>query len=207
VARTGDIGLCKISSEAGTAAGVRRIEAVCGQRALAWIDEQGARLGQIASSLRCARDEVANKVEQLLERSRKLEKELEQLKGKLASSQGSDLAAQALEIGGIKVLAACMDGADPKGLRDIVDQLKNKLGTAAVLIAAVEGDKISLVAGVSKDATDRIKAGELLKHVAEQVGGKGGGRPDMAQGGGNLPQHLDAALASVKDWVRTELNC
>ncbi|MFU8838913.1 MAG: alanine--tRNA ligase, partial [Thiohalomonadaceae bacterium] len=207
VSRTGDIGLCKISSEAGTAAGVRRIEAVCGQRALAWIDEQGARLGQIASSLRCARDEVANKVEQLIERSRKLEKELEQLKGKLASAQGSDLAAQALEIGGIKVLAARMDGADPKGLRDIVDQLKNKLGTAAVLIAAVEGDKISLVAGVSKDATDRIKAGELLKHVAEQVGGKGGGRPDMAQGGGNLPQHLDAALASVKDWAHTQLNC
>ncbi|MBE0509918.1 MAG: alanine--tRNA ligase [Chromatiales bacterium] len=207
VGRTGDIGLCKISSEAGTAAGVRRIEAVCGQRALAWIDEQGARLGQIASSLRCARDEVANKVEQLIERSRKLEKELEQLKGKLASAQGSDLAAEALEIGGIKVLAARMDGADPKGLRDIVDQLKNKLGTAAVLIAAVEGDKISLVAGVSKDATDRIKAGELLKHVAEQVGGKGGGRPDMAQGGGNLPQHLDAALASVKDWAHTQLNC
>ena len=205
VTRTGDIGLCKITSEAGTAAGVRRIEAVCGQQALAWLDEQGARLGQIAAQLRCGRDEIVGKTEQLVERSRKLEKELEQLKGKLASSQGDDLADRAVDVGGIKVLAARLDGADPKGLRDIVDQLKNKLGTAAVLIAAVEGDKISLVAGVSKDATDRIKAGDLLKHVAEQVGGKGGGRTDMAQGGGNEPQHLDAALGGVTAWVSGQI--
>ena len=207
VCRTGDIGLCKIISEGGTAAGVRRIEAVCGARALVWVDEQGARLNKLASLLRCGRDEVVGKAEQLVERSRKLEKELEQLKGKLASSQGSDLVSQAVEIGGIQVLAARLDGADPKGLRDIVDQLKNKLGTAAVLIAAVDGQKISLVAGVSKDATDRIKAGELLKHVAIQVGGKGGGRPDMAQGGGSQPEHLDGALASVSAWIEQELKC
>ena len=207
VARSGDIGLCKITSEAGTAAGVRRIEAVCAQRALAWIDEQGARLGQLAGLLRCGRDEVVGKTEQLVERSRKLEKELEQLKGKLASSQGSDLVTQAVEIGGIQVLATRLDGADPKGLRDIVDQLKNKLGTAAVLLATVDGDKISLVAGVSKEATDRIKAGDLLKHVAEQVGGKGGGRADMAQGGGTQPHNLDTALAGVADWVSNTLNC
>jgi alanyl-tRNA synthetase len=207
VSRTGDIGLCKVVAEGGTAAGVRRIEAVCGQQALAWLDEQGNRLLQVANLLRSGRDEVVSKLEQTLERSRKLEKELEQLKGKLASSQGDDLAASAVEVGGIQVLAARLDGADPKGLRDIVDQLKNKLGTAAVLIAAVEGDKISLVAGVSKDATDRIKAGELLKHVAEQVGGKGGGRPDMAQGGGNQPQHLDTALKSVVEWVSGQVNC
>ncbi|MCW8828325.1 MAG: DHHA1 domain-containing protein, partial [Gammaproteobacteria bacterium] len=128
----------------------------------------------------------------------------EQLKGKLASSQGSDLAAGAEDINGIKVLAANLEGADPKGLRDIVDQLKSKLGTAAIVLSTVQGEKISLVAGVSKDATDRIRAGDMLKAVAEQVGGKGGGRPDMAQGGGTEPQNLAAALDSVGDWVKTK---
>ena len=210
VSRTGDIGLCKVVAEGGTAAGVRRIEAVCGQQAESFVARIQNELGEVAFELgfqSATNIDLAQKVAGLKERNRKLEKELEQLKGKLASSQGDDLAASAIEVGGIKVLAARLDGADPKGLRDIVDQLKNKLGTAAVLIAAVEGDKISLVAGVSKDATDRIKAGDLLKQVAEQVGGKGGGRPDMAQGGGNQPQHLDSALQSVVEWVSGKVNC
>jgi alanyl-tRNA synthetase len=205
VARTGDIGLMKITSEAGVAAGVRRIEAVTAQGALDWIAENEAGLDRVASLVKAGREDVADKVQQSLERSRKLEKELEQLKAKLASSQGSDLASQAEEVGGIQVLAANLEGADPKGLRDIADQLKNKLGTAAVLLAAVNGEKISLVAGVTRDATDRIKAGDLLKAVAEQVGGKGGGRPDMAQGGGSQPENLPAALASVSDWVRAQI--
>jgi alanyl-tRNA synthetase len=205
VSRTGDIGLLKIVSEAGVAAGVRRIEAVTGQGALDWIDSQQERLGRVAELVKGGRDDAADKVQQLIERSRRLEKELEQLKGKLASSQGSDLVSQAEEVGGIKVLAARLEGADPKGLRDIVDQLKSKLGTAAVVVAAVEGDKISLVAGVTRDATDRIKAGDMLKAVAEQVGGKGGGRPDMAQGGGSQPEKLEAALGSVSGWVRAQI--
>jgi len=205
VGRTGDIGLMKIISEAGVAAGVRRIEAVTAQGALDWIADQAVRLERVAELVKSGRDDVADKVQQLFDRSRKLEKELEQLKAKLATSQGSDLASQAEEIGGIKVLAANLEGADPKGLRDIVDQLKNKLGTAAVIVATVQGEKISLVAGVTKDATDRIKAGDLLKAVAEQVGGKGGGRPDMAQGGGSQPENLPTALASVSGWVRGQI--
>jgi alanyl-tRNA synthetase len=204
VARTGDIGLMKIVSEAGVAAGVRRIEAVTAQGALDWITVQEERLERVADLVKSGRDDVADKVQQLFERSRKLEKELEQLKAKLASSQGSDLASQAEDINGVKVLAANLEGADPKGLRDIVDQLKNKLGTAAVIVATVQGSKISLVAGVTKDATDRIKAGDLLKSVAEQVGGKGGGRPDMAQGGGSQPENLEAALQSVNNWVKEQ---
>jgi len=204
VSRTGDIGLLKIVSETGTAAGVRRIEAVTGQGALDWINTQEERLGRVAEVVKASRDDVADKVQQLFDRSRKLEKELEQLKAKLASNQGSDLASQAEDINGIKVLAANLEGADPKGLRDIVDQLKNKLGTAAVIVATVQGEKISLVAGVTKDATDRIKAGDLLKFVAEQVGGKGGGRPDMAQGGGSQPENLQGALEAVSGWVRSQ---
>jgi alanyl-tRNA synthetase len=205
VARTGDIGLMKITSEAGVAAGVRRIEAVTAQGALDWIDENERKLDKVASLVKAGREDVADKVQQALERSRKLEKELEQLKAKLASSQGSDLASQAEEIGGIQVLAANLEGADPKGLREIVDQLKSKLGTAAVVLATVQGEKISLVAGVTKDATDRIKAGDMLKAVAEQVGGKGGGRPDMAQGGGSQPENLQQALQSVSGWVKGQI--
>jgi alanyl-tRNA synthetase len=205
VTRTGDIGLLKITSEAGVAAGVRRIEAVTAQGALDWLAGNEERLDRIAGLVKSGRDDVADKVEHALERSRKLEKELEQLKAKLASSQGSDLASQAVEVEGIKVLAANLEGADPKGLRDIVDQLKNKLGTAAVLLATVQEGKISLVAGVTSDATDRIKAGDLLQSVALQVGGKGGGRPDMAQGGGTEPDKLDAAIDSVSGWVRQQV--
>jgi alanyl-tRNA synthetase len=205
VNRTGDIGLFKIVAESGIAAGVRRIEAVTGERALAWVNSAEQQLATIAAMLKGKRDEVADRVSQLLERSRKLEKELDQLKQKLASSAGSDLASQAVEIAGIKVLAARLDGVDPKSLRDTVDQLKQKLGTAAVVLATASGDKVSLVAGVSKDATDRIKAGELVNVVAQPCGGKGGGRPDMAQAGGKDASALDAALASVTDWVNRQL--
>jgi alanyl-tRNA synthetase len=205
VKRTGDIGVFKIVSESGIAAGVRRIEAVTGQHALDYIEETETRLQQLASMVKGSRDSVQDKVSQVIAKSRELEKELEQLKAKLASSQGSDLAAQAVEIGGIQVLAARLDGVDPKSLRDTVDQLKNKLGTAAIVLATVKADKVSLVAGVTKDATDRLKAGELVNQVAQQVGGKGGGRPDMAQAGGSQPEQLDDALASVNNWISEQL--
>ncbi|WP_416224211.1 alanine--tRNA ligase [Thiohalophilus sp.] len=205
VERTGDIGLFKIVSEGGVAAGVRRIEAMTGQRALQWVEENETQLEELAGLFKGAREQLAERVRQTLEQHRQLEKEVERLKAKLASSQGSDLAAQAREIDGLKVLAARLDGADPKSLRDTVDQLKNKLGSAAVVLATVSGGKVSLVAGVSQDSTGKLKAGELVNMVAQQVGGKGGGRPDMAQAGGSQPEALDAALASVPDWVRGQL--
>jgi alanyl-tRNA synthetase len=205
VRHAGDIGLLKIVSESGIAAGVRRIEAVTGAGAVRWVSENQQRLQRIAELLRTSRDDADEKVSQLLEKTRRLEKELQQLKGRLASSQGSDLAAQAVEINGIKVLAARLDGADSQTLRDTLDQLKNKLGSAAVVLGAVVGDKVSIVAGVTRDQTDRIKAGDLVNAVASQVGGKGGGRPDMAQAGGNQPENLDAALKSVPQWVSGRL--
>ncbi|MFP3873785.1 MAG: alanine--tRNA ligase [Thiohalophilus sp.] len=205
VERTGDIGLFKIISEGGVAAGVRRIEAMTGQRALQWVEENEAQLDELADLFKGAREQLVERVRQTLDHNRQLEKEVERLKAKLASSQGADLAAQAREINGLKVLAARLDGADPKSLRDTVDQLKNKLGSAAVVLATVSGDKVALVAGVSQDSIDKLKAGELVNMVAQQVGGKGGGRPDMAQAGGSQPEGLDAALASVPDWVRDKL--
>ena len=205
VSRTGDIGLFKITQETGTAAGVRRIEAVTGQGALRYIEQEERQLNEIAQLTKGKRDEVGERVKQLIDRNRQLEKELEQLKGKLASSAGSDLVSQAQDINGIKVLAAKLEGADVKTLRDTLDQLKNKLGNAAVVLAAVQDGKVSLVAGVTKDQTKLIKAGEMVNAVALQVGGKGGGRPDMAQAGGTNPAALDAALASVPDWVRNQL--
>jgi alanyl-tRNA synthetase len=203
--RAGDIGLFKIVSETGVASGVRRIEAVTGRAAVEAMEAADETLFRVAGLVKAGRDDVEDKVQQLIERSRKLEKELEQLKGKLASAAGSDLSAQAVEIAGLKVLAARLDGADPKSLRDTVDQLKNKLGSAAVVLAAVSGDKVSLVAGVTADHTQKVKAGELVNMVAQQVGGKGGGRPDMAQAGGTDPSGLDAALRSVPEWVRQQL--
>jgi alanyl-tRNA synthetase len=205
VTRTGDIGLFKVISEGGVAAGVRRIEAVAGEAALRYIGETEKHLAQIAGLLKADAGTVEAKVQQLIERSRTLEKELEQLKSRLASSQGGDLAAQAVEIDGVKVLAAKLEGVDAKSLRDTVDQLKNKLGTAVVILAAVEGDKVSLVAGVTKAETQRVRAGDLVNSVAQQVGGKGGGRPDLAMAGGKDPSGLDAALQAVPDWVRSQL--
>ena len=205
VSRVGDIGLFKIIQETGIASGVRRIEAITGEAAIAHVEQTEKQLQGIAELMKGSADDVRNKVSQLLDRNRKLEKELDRIKAKLASQQGSDLASQAVEIGGIKVLAARLDGAEAKTLRDTVDQLKNRLGAAAVVLATVAGDKVSLVAGVSKDQTGRIKAGDLVSTVARQVGGRGGGRPDMAQAGGDQPENLDAALASVPDWVRAHL--
>lgn len=203
--RAGDIGLFKIIVEAGIAAGIRRIEAVTGQAALDYIGETEKNIAVMAELVKGSRDDVASKVEILVERSRKLEKELDQLKAKLAASQGSDMEMQAIEINGIKVLAAKLEGGDAKSLRDIVDQLKNKLGKAAVVLATVNGGKVALAAGVTKDETKQLKAGELVNHVAQQIGGKGGGRPDMAQAGGNDPAALDMALSSVEAWVREKL--
>ena len=173
---------------------------------MAWVNRNEARLQRVAELVRGSRDDVDEKVAQVLEKNRALEKELQQLKGKLASSQGSDLASQAVDVEGIMVLAAKMEGADVKMLRETLDQLKNKLGTAAVVLAAVNEGKISLVAGVTRDRTGKIKAGELVNAVASQVGGKGGGRPDMAQAGGSQPENLDSALQSVTGWVQQQLS-
>ncbi len=201
----GDIGLIKITAETGIASGVRRIEGVAGSHALRWIEREEAQLHRIADQLKASRDDVDEKVVQLVERNRTLEKELDQLKGKLASAAGSDLAGSAVEVGGVKVLAAELDGVDPKSLRDTMDQLKNKLGSAVIVLAAVKDGKVSLVAGVTADQTGRMKAGELIREVATKVGGKGGGRPDMAQAGGNRPDALPEALAQVKDWVQEKV--
>ena len=201
VERTGDIGLFKIVSESGVAAGVRRIEAVTGANALAWLNETAGRLDNIARLLKANTADVTDKLDALLQKNRALEKELEQLKGKMASQAGSSLVDQAVDVGGVRVLAANLEGADPKSLRDTVDQLKNKLGKAVVILAAVADGKVSLVAGVTKDETAKLKAGEVLGFVAAQIGGKGGGRPDMAQGGGTDVAALPAALASVQRWV------
>ena len=205
VVRSGDVGLFKILSETGVAAGVRRVEAVTGQGALEWLGQIDARLSEVAEQLKSGRDGVTSKVAALLGRNKELERELEQLKAKLASSRGGELIDQATEIDGLKVLAVKLDGADPKSLRDTADRLKDKLGTAAIVLATVKDDKVSLVAGVTKDSTDRVQAGPLVNYVAEQVGGKGGGRPDMAQAGGNDASRIDQALESVPDWINEQL--
>ncbi len=201
----GDIGLIKITAETGIASGVRRIEGVAGSHALQWVEREEQQLHRIAEQLKASRDDVDEKVAQLVERNRTLEKELEQLKGRLASAAGSDLAGSAVEVSGVKVLAAELDGVDPKSLRNTMDQLKNKLGSAVIVLAAVKDGKVSLVAGVTADQTSRMKAGDLIREVATKVGGKGGGRPDMAQAGGNRPEALPEALAQVKDWVQEKV--
>ncbi len=205
VSRTGDIGLFKILAEGGVAAGVRRIEAVSGNAAWLYLHARDEQLVQIASQLKTPPEQVVEKVMQLAEKNRKLEKALEVLNNKLASSSGDELEATAVDINGVKVIAAKLEGVDSKTLRDTVDRLKNKLGSAVVVLAVTDGNKVSLVAGVSKDQTGRVKAGELVNMVAQQVGGKGGGRADMAQAGGTNPASLDAALASVIDWVNDQI--
>jgi len=201
VERTGDVGLFKLVAETGIAAGVRRVEAVTGPGALQYVAREEATLRQICDLLKTGADAAVERVQLLVASNRALEKELEQIKGKLASAAGSDIAADAVQINGIKVLAKQLDGFDSKALRDTVDQLKNKLGTAVVVLACVEGGKVSLVAGVTKDLTDRIKAGDIVNMAAQQVGGKGGGRPDMAMAGGTEPAGLPQALKSVVDFV------
>ncbi len=205
VERAGDIGCFKIISETGVAAGVRRIEAVTGAGCIDWIANRDKALNKIAGLLKSAPEKTAEKVEQLLEKTRTLEKQLERLNSKLASSAGDELGAQAIDVAGIKVLAVKLDGVEAKSLREMAEQLKNKLGSCALVLAVVEGDKVNLVAGVSKDKMAQIKAGDLVNFVATQVGGKGGGKPDLAMAGGNEPSNLDAALAGVSDWVQAQL--
>jgi len=205
VKHTGDIGLFRIVSESGVAAGVRRIEAVTGEMAVDITQAQQKQLDQIASTLKAQPQEIDSKLAQVLDNVRALEKELAKLKSRLASSQGDDLAGQALDINGAKVLAAVLEGADVQTLRESMDKFKDKLKSAAIVLAAVEGGKVSLIAGVTPDLTGKVKAGELVNFVALQVGGKGGGRPDMAQAGGTQPENLAAALAGVGDWVKAKL--
>jgi len=206
VARTGDIGLLRIASESGVAAGVRRIEALTGELALSAFDRADAQVAQVIQLLKANRENVSDKLTQLVSNHRQLEKDIAVLKTQLASASGGDMLGDAIDVAGIKVLAVNLGGVDAKSLRDTADQLKNKLGTAVVMLAAVEGDKISLVASVTKDATSKVKAGDLMRYMAEQVGGKGGGRPDMAQGGGTDLAALPAALASVAEWVKQQVS-
>ena len=205
VSRAGDVGLFKIVSEGGIAAGVRRIVALTGEAALAWMHSMEDRLDRIAGSVKADAETVADRVEAMLARSRELERELDRLKARVAASHGDDLAAQAVDIEGLKVLAAQIDGADPKALRETVDRLKSRLGSGAVVLATVNAGKVALVAGVTKDCTDRIEAGTLANHVARQVGGRGGGRPELAQAGGNDPSGVERAIRSVPQWVREQL--
>jgi alanyl-tRNA synthetase len=205
VGRTGDIGLFKIVMEAGVAAGVRRIEAVCGDIAVQRIQQQQALLDAVATELKAQPAEAAVRVTQMLDHAKALEKELARLKSKLAAAQGDDLVSQAVEVKGVKVIAATLEGADATALRETLDKLKDKLKSAAIVLASTGEGKVSLIAGVTADLTGKVKAGELVNFVAQQVGGKGGGRPDMAQAGGTNPSALPAALASVKGWVEAKL--
>jgi alanyl-tRNA synthetase len=205
VQRTGDIGLFKIVGESGVAAGVRRVEAVTGENALAYLQSLESTVDQAAAALKAPAVELNHRIGSALEQIKALEKEISALKGKLASSQGDELLTQAAEIHGVKVLAAKLDGADAKTLRDTMDKLKDKLGAAVIVLAAVDGDKVQLAAGVTKAETAKVKAGELVNFVAQQVGGKGGGKPDMAMAGGSDAAAVPAALASVQAWVTERL--
>ena len=205
VNRTGDIGLIKITSEVGIASGIRRIEAVTGERALDLIESNQEKLLAVATLLKAEPDNIKEKIVLLVQKSRQIEKDLDKLKRKLASSAGSDLANTAQSICGINVIASRLEGVDDKSLRDTVDELKNKLAPAAIILSTIEDDKITLIAGVTKDITDKVRAGDLVSHVAVQVGGKGGGRPDMAQGGGNQPDNLASALDSVTGWILSHM--
>ncbi|MGP9797639.1 alanine--tRNA ligase [Halomonas sp. 86] len=208
VARSGDIGCCHIVSEVGIASGVRRIEAITGENALAYFREQEARVQRLGDRLKTKPEQVEARVESLVERNRSLEKELEQLKAKLASAAGSDMLSQAQEIGGVKLLATQLEGVSGKDLRGVLDQLKNKIGSGVIILGVADeaAGKVSLIAGVTQDLTERVKAGELVNHVASQVGGKGGGRADMAQAGGSQPEALAGALSSVPAWLENILS-
>ena len=206
VDRTGDIGLFKITSESGISAGVRRIEAVTGHGALALVEREESILRDAAALLKSGTGEILDKLTGLISQNKALEKQLEQMKSKMAASAGDDLSASAVELAGSKVLVAKLEGFNPKSLRDTMDQLKNKLGTSVIVLGSAGDGKVNLVAGVSKDLTDRVKAGELVNMVAQQVGGKGGGRPDMAMAGGSEPEKLPAALDSVHSWLEERLN-
>ena len=206
VSRTGDIGLFKITAESGVAAGVRRLEATSGVNALKLVQNQQVLVSHLAAELKTPANELATKIAQLLDSQKSLEKELARLKSKLASSQGDDLAEQAIEINGIKVLAATLEGVDANALRETMDKLKDKLKSAVIVLASVSDGKVSIAAGVTQDVIAKLKAGDLVNHVASQVGGKGGGKPDMAMAGGTDPSQLPQALASVQAWVQQKLN-
>jgi alanyl-tRNA synthetase len=201
VTRTGDIGLFKIVSESGVAAGIRRIEALTGAGAMTYVAEEEHRLGEVAGMLSSSAGDVADKLRQLLDKQKKLERELDAVKAKAAGSAIGDLAAHAVDVGGVKLVAARVDGLDAKALRDAADTLKQKLGDCVVLLASGSDGKAALVGGVHGSALGKIKAGEIVAHVAKQIGGKGGGRPDMAQGGGNDSPVLDQALQGLAGWV------
>jgi alanyl-tRNA synthetase len=205
VQRTGDIGLFKVVAESGVAAGVRRIEAITGANALAYLQSLEDTVAQAAGVLKAPTAELNARIGQTLEQLKALEKEVAALKGKLASSQGDELMAQAVDVKGIKVLAAVLNGADAKTLRDTLDKLKDKLKSAAIVLAAVDGAKVQLAAGVTADSMGKVKAGELVNFVAQQVGGKGGGKPDMAMAGGTDASGLPKALQSVQGWVAERL--
>jgi alanyl-tRNA synthetase len=205
VRSTGDIGVFKIISEAGVAAGVRRIEAVTGEGALAWFAEQQRRLDEVSDLVGARGDDAVEKLRQLLDRQKRLERELESFKAKAAAGATSSLADTAIDIGGVKLIAARVEGLDGKALREAMDMLKEKLQDAVIVLASAEGGKASLVAGVKGAPLGRVKAGELLAHVAAQIGGKGGGRPDMAQGGGPDGPALVTALEGVANWVEQRL--
>jgi alanyl-tRNA synthetase len=206
VDRTGDIGLLKIVSESGIAAGVRRIEAVTGTGALEFINQQGACLAKVASLVKADVASVDTKIEQLINRSKALEKEVSQLKQELAAQAGSDLVSSAIDIHGVKVLIADLDGVETKALRGMVDELKNKMQSGIIMLATANDGKVGLIAGVTKDLIGQVKAGELVNMVALQVGGKGGGRPDMAQAGGSQPENIASALATVQPWLAEKLS-
>ena len=201
VERTGDIGAFIITSESGVAAGVRRVEALTGAAASGWLASTGKTLAAVSGLVRASREQVADKVQGLIEKNRQLERELDQLKAKMAASQGTDLISQAQDINGIKVLISRLEGVEPKSLRDAMDQLRNKLGSGVVMLAVTEGNKASIVAGVTQDLTGKVKAGDLIRHTASSMSGKGGGRPDMAQGGGQADQ-LPEALKSAQVWLQ-----
>jgi alanyl-tRNA synthetase len=201
VDRVGDIGQFKIVEESAIAAGIRRIVAVAGEAAVRQMQVMEVQLRQLARSLNTAPEELDKRINLILERNRALEKELEGLKSRLASASGDELAGQAVDVGDIKVLAARLDGADPRSLRDTVDRLKDHLGSSVIVIGSADSGKVRLAAGVSKDLVTRVQAGNLVNFVAEQVGGRGGGRPDFAQAGGSQPENLDGALTSVAGWV------
>ena len=205
VQRTGDIGLFKIVAESGVASGVRRIEAITGQNALAYLQNLEDTVAQVAAAFKAPVVEVNDRVNSVIDHVKALEKEIAALKGKLASAQGDELLTQAVEVNGVKVLVAMLDGADTKTLRETMDKLKDKLKTAVIVLAAIEGDKVQIAAGVTPDSTGKVKAGELVNFIASQVGGKGGGKPDMAMAGGTEPAKLAGALASVMGWVSTKL--
>jgi alanyl-tRNA synthetase len=202
VTRTGDIGLFKIVSEGGVASGIRRVEAVTGENALALVQKLSTQVSEAAAALKAQPDELGARIQQVQDQVRQLERELNAMKAKAASSKGDELVGQAVDINGLKVLAATLDGADVASLRSTMDKLKDKLKSAAIVLAAVNDGKVTLIAGVTADATSRVKAGELVNFVAQQVGGKGGGRPDMAQAGGTDPSGLPRALEGVAEWVR-----